>query len=58
MNDLENYIAKRKQTSHRFVEGFEKGYHAFKIEVMLKEAHKFAEITQEEQAKQKSRQSS
>jgi len=50
MSDLKKYIDKRKESDKDFSLNFDKGYQAFKIGVMLKEARKSAGITQEELA--------
>ncbi len=51
MNDLNTYIANRKLTDGAFSEGFEEGYQAFKIGILLKEARLASGLTQEEIAK-------
>jgi DNA-binding XRE family transcriptional regulator len=51
MDDLEQYIEKRKKGSPEFAEGFEIGYEQFKIGVMLRMAREEAGLTQEEMAK-------
>ena len=50
MNDLTNYINKRKKSDKDFFLNFDEGYQAFKIGLLLKEARKEAGITQEELA--------
>jgi ribosome-binding protein aMBF1 (putative translation factor) len=46
MSDLQSYIAKRKASDPEFNEGFDEGYEAFKLGVVLKEARKAAGLTQ------------
>ena len=50
MDDLENYIEKRKKRSSEFSDGFEIGYEQFKIGVMLRAAREEAGLTQEKLA--------
>jgi HTH-type transcriptional regulator / antitoxin HipB len=50
MDDLEQYIAKRKKRSRAFANGFETGYEQFKIGVMLRAAREEAGLTQDELA--------
>jgi len=50
MNDLQNYINKRKKNDVDFAEYFDSGYEQFKIGVMLKQAREDAGLTQEELA--------
>ena len=50
MDDLEKYIAKRKQKDPHFAKGFEEGYEEFKIGVMLRQAREDAGLSQEEVA--------
>jgi ribosome-binding protein aMBF1 (putative translation factor) len=51
MNDLEEYITKRKNEDPQFDEGFEEGYKEFKIGILLKRAREDAGLTQEQLAK-------
>lgn len=51
MSDLKKYIEKRKKTDRDFSLNFDKGYQAFKIGLLLKEAREAAGITQDELAK-------
>lgn len=51
MNDVEQYIEKRKQTDPQFAEGFEPGYLSFKIGVRLAKAREDAGLTREELAR-------
>ena len=50
MDDLEKYIAKRKQKDIHFAKGFEEGYEEFKIGVMLRQAREDAGLSQEDVA--------
>ncbi len=50
MSDVKNYINRRKKTNPNFNEGFEEGYEAFRIGVLLKQARLEAGMTQEEVA--------
>jgi HTH-type transcriptional regulator / antitoxin HipB len=50
MNDLRKYIDARKNRDSDFEDGFEEGYHAFKIGVALKQAREAAGLTQEQVA--------
>lgn len=50
MSDLKKYIEKRKKVDKGFSLNFDKGYQAFKIGIMLKEARESAGVTQEELA--------
>ncbi|MFB2771525.1 helix-turn-helix domain-containing protein [Pelatocladus sp. BLCC-F211] len=50
MNDIEKYIAKRKQTDSEFAEDFDSGYASFKIGVLLAQARIAAGMTQEDLA--------
>mgnify|MGYP000137798795 CR=1 FL=1 len=50
MSDLKKYISKRKEQDEVFSLNFDKGYQAFKIGVLLKEARESAGVTQEELA--------
>lgn len=38
MSDLKTYIRKRKKSDVEFREGFDEGYKAFKIEVLVRRA--------------------
>ena len=51
MDDLEQYVGKRKRKSPKFAKSFEKGYEQFKIGVLLKQARCEAGLTQEQVAK-------
>ena len=50
MSDLKKYIEKRKKKDKDFSLNFDKGYQAFKIGIMLREAREAAGITPEELA--------
>jgi DNA-binding XRE family transcriptional regulator len=50
MNDVEKYIARRKQTDSDFAEDFESGYSSFKIGALLAQARIEAGMTPEELA--------
>lgn len=50
MDDLDNYIEKRKQQSPEFAKNFDKKYEQFKIGVLLKQARLEAGLTQEQVA--------
>ena len=50
MDDLEQYIEKRKKKSVEFAGSFDAGYEEFKIGSMLRQAREQAGITQEELA--------
>jgi HTH-type transcriptional regulator / antitoxin HipB len=50
MSDLNIYIKNRKKNDKGFANGFEDGYQAFKIGVLLKEARLASGLTQEEMA--------
>jgi ribosome-binding protein aMBF1 (putative translation factor) len=52
MNDLKRNIQQRKKRDPEFAKDFEKGYHDFKIGVMLRQAREDAGLTQEEIASQ------
>ncbi|TAK53998.1 MAG: XRE family transcriptional regulator [Bacteroidetes bacterium] len=47
MNDVEQYIEKRKKRSATFAENFEEGYEAFEFSVMLRQARERSGVTQE-----------
>lgn len=51
MNNLQNYIKKRKKRDPKFSLNYESGYEEFKVGVMLKLAREGAGLTQEELAK-------
>lgn len=51
MDDLEEYIAKRKKRSTEFRRSFEVGYENFRIGFLLRQAREELGITQEEVAK-------
>lgn len=50
MSDLKTYISRRRTDDPQFDEGYEDGYEAFKIGVMLKQAREAAGLTQAEVA--------
>ena len=50
MDDLEQYIEKRKSKSKKFAKEFEKDYESFKIGVLLRQAREAVGLTQEELA--------
>ena len=50
MSDLKTYIRKRKKSDVEFKDGFDEGYKAFKIGVLLKEAREASGLTQEKMA--------
>jgi len=50
MDDLEEYIYKRKKRDTKFAEGYDEGYKQFKIGVILRKAREDAGLTQEELA--------
>ena len=50
MDDLEQYIEKRKKEDPKFAEGFEEGFEEFKIGIMLRQAREAAGLSQEEVA--------
>ena len=50
MSDLQKYIEKRKKIDPEFAEGYDEGYEAFKIGVLLKMERQAAGLTQEEVA--------
>lgn len=50
MDDLDNYIEKRKRRSPAFAKNFESGYEQFKIGVVLRMAREQAGLTQAEMA--------
>ncbi|MGD9733123.1 MAG: helix-turn-helix domain-containing protein [Desulfamplus sp.] len=50
MDDLDKYIAGRKERSPQFAENFDKGYEQFKIGILLKQARIEAGLTQEQVA--------
>jgi len=50
MDDLENYIEKRKKKSPGFALNFENGYESFKIGVLLRQVRIESGITQEQLA--------
>ena len=52
MDDLEQYIEKRKKKSLEFAKTFELGYENFKIGILLQQARKEAGFTQEQVAEQ------
>ena len=50
MNDLKQYVEKRKARDPEFTENYETGYLEFKIGVLLRQAREEAGLTQEEVA--------
>ena len=50
MDDLDEYIGKRKKLSPEFAKNFDKGYEQFRIGVLLKQARLEAGLTQEQVA--------
>lgn len=50
MDDLENYIEKRKSKSNKFAKNFEIGYENFKIGVLLRQVREEVGLTQNELA--------
>ncbi len=50
MDDLDEYIGKRKKLSPEFAKNFDKGYEQFKIGILLKQARLEACLTQEQVA--------
>ena len=50
MDDLDKYIASRKNNSPEFAKNFDRGYEQFKIGVILKQARLEAGLTQEQVA--------
>ena len=48
MDDLDNYIEKRKRKSPDFAASYDKGYEQFRIGALLKEARIKAGLTQEQ----------
>ena len=48
MSDLKKYISNRKTTDAEFDENFDKGYQAFKIGALLRQAREASGLTQEE----------
>jgi ribosome-binding protein aMBF1 (putative translation factor) len=50
MDDLDQYIQKRKKRDPEFAAGYESGYQEFLIGILLKEARHSAGVTQEELA--------
>lgn len=51
MSDLKKYVSNRKSTDPKFNEGFDKGYQAFKIGALLRQAREDSGLTQEQIAK-------
>jgi HTH-type transcriptional regulator/antitoxin HipB len=51
VDDLERYVARRKARSPRLAQGFEHGYHTFKIGAMLQAEREKAGLTQVELAR-------
>lgn len=50
MSDIEKYIRERKKRDSEFAKGFETGYTAFKIGVLLRNVREKSGLTQEELA--------
>ncbi len=48
MSDLKKYVSSRKITDPKFNEGYEEGYQAFKIGVLLRQARENSGLTQDE----------
>ncbi|OGR22646.1 MAG: transcriptional regulator [Desulfobacterales bacterium RIFOXYA12_FULL_46_15] len=48
MDDLDQYIEKRKKISPKFAKNFDDGYDQFKIGILLKQARIDAGLTQEQ----------
>lgn len=51
MSDLRLYIENRKKRDSEFAEDFDKGFHEFKLGVLLRQAREEAGLTQEELAR-------
>ena len=50
MSDLRKYIDHRKRVDNEFAEDFDKGYEAFKLSILLKQAREASGMTQEQVA--------
>ncbi len=50
MSDVKRYVQKRTKRNKGFADGFETGYAAFEIGVMLRQARETSGMTQEEVA--------
>ena len=50
MDDLQNYIQRRRKADPEFAEGYEEGYRNFKIGILLKRARESSGLTQEQLA--------
>ncbi|RLC11697.1 MAG: transcriptional regulator [Deltaproteobacteria bacterium] len=50
MSHLKKYVEKRKAKDKAFAEGYEEGYHDFKIGVMIREARLRSGLTQKQLA--------
>ena len=48
MSDLQKYISNRKTSDQDFANGFDEGYQAIKIGVLLKQAREASGLTQQE----------
>jgi len=48
MSDLKKYVSRRKSSDSEFRDGYEEGYKAFKIGVLLRQAREASGLTQEE----------
>ena len=51
MSDLQKYIEKRKKSDSEFAKSYDSGYDECKIGVVLREARRKSELTQEELAR-------
>ena len=51
MSDLRVYVENRKKRDPDFAENYDKGFHDFKLGVMLRQAREDAGLTQEELAR-------
>ncbi len=48
MSDLKTYISRRKASDEEFRNGYDEGYKAFKIGVLLRQAKEASGLTQEQ----------
>ncbi len=48
MSDLKKYIGQRKSSDSEFRDGYEEGFKAFKIGVLLRQAREASGLTQEQ----------
>ena len=53
-DDVQNYIARRKQRDAAFAKGFDSGYEEFKIGALLRQAREDAGMTQDDLARRTS----